>query len=89
MARCQQLNPLVNVTADTSKISDKDEEFFKDFDVVVLTGGCPKDVLVKVNGICRKLGVKFFAGDVMGFFGYSFMDLIEHEYAEEVTVVCT
>ena len=27
--------------------------------------------------------IKFYAGDVMGFYGFSFMDLIEHEYAEE------
>ena len=36
--------------------------------------------------ICHRNGVKFFAGDVHGFFGYSFMDLVEHEFAEEVTV---
>ena len=36
--------------------------------------------------IRHRNGVKFFAGDVHGFFGYSFMDLVEHEFAEEVAV---
>ena len=26
--------------------------------------------------------IQFYAGDVMGFYGFSFMDLVEHEYAE-------
>ena len=34
--------------------------------------------------MCRDAGVKFFAGDIFGFFGYSFMDLVEHEFVEEV-----
>ena len=43
-------------------------------------------MLVHVNNLCHKNGVKFFAGDVHGFFGYSFMDLVEHEFVEEVRV---
>ena len=37
------------------------------------------------NAHCRAAGAKFYLGDVHGFFGYSFMDLREHEYVEEVT----
>ena len=42
---------------------------------------------IKVNQHCRDQRVMFFAGDVNGFFGWSFMDLIEHEYVEEVPKV--
>ena len=83
--RLQQLNPMVEVTADPGDVGAKPEEFFKDFDIVLVT--CrPRDVLVRVNNLCHKNGVKFFAGDVHGFFGYSFMDLVEHEFVEEVKV---
>ena len=37
--------------------------------------------------ICREAGIKFFSGDIFGFFGYCFMDLIDHEYVEEITKV--
>ena len=42
--------------------------------------------MVKVNLIARDAGIKFFSGDVFGFFGFCFLDLINHEYAEEVKV---
>ena len=84
--RLQQLNPMVEVSADTGDVGAKPEEYFRDnFDIVLVT--CrPRDVLVRVNNLCHKNGVKFFAGDVHGFFGYSFMDLVEHEFVEEVKV---
>ena len=43
----------------------------------------PKDVTLKVNNYCRDLKIKFFAGDIFGYFGYSFMDLVKHDYVEE------
>jgi len=82
--RLQQLNPMVEVTADSSKSCQKDAEFFKQFDIVIATT-CPKEELVRLNSICRAEKILFFAGDVMGFYGFSFMDLIEHEYVEEET----
>ncbi len=84
--RLQLLNPMVEVTADEGNVGEKEEEFFKAFDIVLVTR-CTRDVLVKVNKVCRKLGVKFFAGDVFGFYGYSFMDLVKHEFVEEVKAV--
>ena len=81
----QALNPMVSVTVDTSDLNSKEESFFKDFDVVVVAS-YPKDVKVRVNEMCRKTGANFYCGDVFGFFGYSFMDLIEHKYLEETTV---
>jgi len=88
LERLQQLNPMVDVTVDKSEISDKDAEFFKQFDIVIATN-CPKDELVRINDICRTEKIKFYAGDIMGFYGYSFMDLVEHEYVEEETTQVT
>jgi len=82
LERLQQLNPMVDVTADKSATTEKDAEFFKQFDIVIATN-CAKDELVRINNICRAEKVKFYAGDIMGFYGFSFMDLIEHEYVEE------
>ena len=48
---------------------------------------CFRDVMVSVNKLCRDCGdIKFFAGDIFGFFGYAFLDLVKHEYVEEVKV---
>ena len=44
-----------------------------------------KEELVRINSICRAHKIMFYAGDVMGFYGFSFMDLLEHEYVEETT----
>jgi len=82
--RLQQLNPMVTVSADKDKTTDKQAEFFKKFDIVVATN-CGKDELVRINSICRAEKVLFYAGDVFGFYGFSFMDLVSHEYVEEVT----
>merc|ERR1711915_1108074 len=65
------------------KSQDKTEEFFKGFDVVVATN-CSKDELVRINSICRAEKTLFYAGDIFGFYGFSFMDLVSHEYVEEV-----
>ena len=50
---------------------------------MVIVTNYPKDVTLKVNNFCRDLKVKFFAGDIFGYFGYSFMDLVQHDYVEE------
>ena len=43
-----------------------------------------KDELVRINSICRAEKTLFYAGDIFGFYGFSFMDLVSHEYVEEV-----
>uniref|UniRef100_A0A663FK53 THIF-type NAD/FAD binding fold domain-containing protein n=1 Tax=Aquila chrysaetos chrysaetos TaxID=223781 RepID=A0A663FK53_AQUCH len=48
---------------------------------------CSRDVMVKIDQICHKNGVKFFTGDVFGYHGYMFADLGEHEFVEEKTKV--
>lgn len=82
LSQAQQLNPMVAVTVDTEAITSKTKDFFSNFDVVILTK-CSKAEMIRVNEICRQSSIKFFAGDVCGYFGYSFTDLIEHKFAEE------
>lgn len=82
LERLKQRNPMVEISADEANLDSKDKDFFKNFDVVIVTN-YPKDVTIKVNNFCRELNVKFFAGDIFGFFGYSFMDLVKHEFVEE------
>ncbi|KAG0718887.1 SUMO-activating enzyme subunit 1 [Chionoecetes opilio] len=81
--RTQILNPMVDVTADSSKIADKANEFFTDFDVVCVMR-CRQEELIRINDICRQNKILFYAGDVFGMFGYMFADLQEHHYVEEV-----
>jgi len=89
LERVRQLNPGVEVKVDKSNLDSKDATFFNEnFDLVVVTN-YPKETILKVNQLCREGGTKFFAGDVFGYFGYSFMDLIEHEFVEEVKQVAT
>lgn len=79
--RAQALNRMVEITIDTDRLDSKPDEFFVNFDVVVVTETDTK-TMVKVDNACRMNGVKFFAGDVWGTFGYSFADLQEHNFVE-------
>jgi len=85
LERLQALNPQVEITVDKSPLEAKGKEFFAgNFDVVIVTNAT-RDVMVSVNKLCRDCGdIKFFAGDIFGFFGYCFLDLVKHEYVEEV-----
>ena len=80
--RLKERNPMVEVTADEENLDAKDKDYFRNFDVVIVTN-YPKDVVLKVNKFCRELNLKFFAGDIFGSFGYSFTDIVDHEYVEE------
>jgi len=83
IARAQNLNPMVNVTADLDEVDTKPDEYFTQFDVVCATN-CTITQLKRINRVCRNHKVKFFAGDVWGALGYTFADLLEHEFAEYV-----
>jgi len=72
---------MVSVTADTEKVDSKPDEYFHNFDVICATK-CTQSQLIRINRISREKGIKFFCGDVFGFFGYHFADLQEHEYSE-------
>ena len=79
----QSLNPMVSVKYETSSLKDKDKDFFRAFDVVVLAN-YDKQTMIRVNEICHELNIKFFATCSWGYFGFSFTDLgSEHSYFAE------
>lgn len=79
--RAQALNPMVDVKVDTEVLSEKTEEFFKQFDVVVILEASVEEQ-IRIDNICRENKVKFYATDLWGMFGFSFVDLQDHEYVE-------
>ncbi|XP_037124399.1 SUMO-activating enzyme subunit 1 [Syngnathus acus] len=83
LERAQNLNPMVEVLADTDRIEDKPDTFFLQFNAVCLTG-CSKDVMVRVDQLCSQHNILVFCGDVHGYYGYMFCNLgPEHNYVEE------
>jgi len=80
-ARTQQLNPMVEVKADDENVASKPDEFFTNFDVICALCCDPKQQL-RINEICAENDIKFFCGDVFGYYGYMFSDLGHHEFAE-------
>lgn len=81
LIRAQALNPMVDVKADTGALGDKDESFFTQFHVVVILEASGEEQ-IRINKICRANNIKFYAADMWGMFGYSFVDLQEHEFVE-------
>ena len=72
---------MVTVTSDAENVADKPADYFRQFDVICATC-CQQQQLLRINGICREEKIKFYAGDVHGYYGYMFADLQEHTYAE-------
>ncbi|KAH8295434.1 hypothetical protein KR018_011081 [Drosophila ironensis] len=83
LQRARALNPMVDISADTQPLKEKSAEYFKQFDVVVVSGETNEELL-RVDTICCELGVKFFATDVWGMFGFYFASLQSHEFVEDV-----
>lgn len=79
MEQLQALNPNVNVSVDTESIGDKADTYFTQFNAVCVTGSSVAS-LFHIDAVCRANGIKFFCGDVWGFYGYFFSDLGKHEY---------
>uniref|UniRef100_A0A9J2QBE6 THIF-type NAD/FAD binding fold domain-containing protein n=1 Tax=Ascaris lumbricoides TaxID=6252 RepID=A0A9J2QBE6_ASCLU len=78
-ARCHVLNPHVALHIDTSEIAAKNEEFFKQFDLVILIDQ-KYSVINKVDNICRSAHIRFAAGGVFGWTGYGFFDFNGHTF---------
>lgn len=81
LVRAQALNPMVEIVIDKENVSQKSDDYFAQFDVVVIIEA-DTATLVRIDNVCRSKEVKFFAGDVWGMNGYSFVDLQEHEFVE-------
>lgn len=83
LERAQNLNPMVEVYADADRIQDKPDDFFLQFDAVVLTG-CSRDLMVRLDQLCSQHNIKVFCGNVHGYYGYMFVNLgPEYNYVEE------
>lgn len=75
--RLKQLNPMVQVNVENGSISSKSEDFFKNFDLVILVDQ-NFDITNKIDKICRKYKIRFQAGGVFGWIGYGFFDFNDH-----------
>jgi len=92
----QSLNPNVAVNCDNTSLKDKDVDYFRAYDVVIVANH-DKQTMIKVNRICNELNIKFFATAIWGSFGFTFTDLgSDHSYfaeeevkAEDVTITVT
>ncbi len=86
----QILNPMVKIVADTSRIEDKDEEFFSDknFDIIC---ALVNDInyLTKLNEFARKNNVMFLSGFVFGIYGQMFVDFNDYKYIMFVSFIYT
>ncbi|XP_034115063.1 SUMO-activating enzyme subunit 1 [Drosophila albomicans] len=82
LTRARALNPMVDISADTEPLKEKTADFFRQFDVVVINGQSNEELL-RIDGICRELGVRFYATDVWGMFGFYFASLQKHSYVED------
>jgi len=81
-AAAKLLNPMVSVNTNSENPVDKEDAFFTQFDVIVATG-CTNSFLCRLDKLCFQNNMKFYCGDVFGFYGYTFADLGVHEYLHE------
>lgn len=75
----QKLNPRVPVHIDTDRVKDKPADYFKKFDIVIVTD-MDIDTMLLVNDATRQCEVKFYAAATYGLYGFIFADLLEHEF---------
>uniref|UniRef100_A0A915LKF0 THIF-type NAD/FAD binding fold domain-containing protein n=1 Tax=Meloidogyne javanica TaxID=6303 RepID=A0A915LKF0_MELJA len=84
--RLKQLNPMVQVNVENGPISSKSEDFFKNFDLVILVDQ-NFDITNKIDKICRKYKIRFQAGGVFGWIGYGFFDFNDHVFLVEAQII--
>jgi ubiquitin-like 1-activating enzyme E1 A len=74
---------MVEIFTVTTSLADTPDSFFKTFHHVICIMEAKTKDLIRVDNICRANGVKFFAANLWGMFGYSFADLQEHKVGAE------
>lgn len=77
LERLKLLNPMVQVNIENGSVANKFEDFFKNFDLVILVDQ-NFDITNKIDKICRKYKIRFQAGGVFGWIGYGFFDFNDH-----------
>jgi ubiquitin-like 1-activating enzyme E1 A len=82
LERIQVLNPQAKLTFESADIADKDEDYLRAFNVICISNQTLATI-EKVNGICRKHGIPFYAADSFGYRAFFFADLGGHGYVVE------
>lgn len=70
---------MVKLEAKSISPSELKREFLKEFDLVILVDQY-EDLIRSVDEICRELKIRFIAGGVFGWTGYSFFDFNGFEF---------
>lgn len=78
----RKLNPRVNLSICTDRLSEKDDTYFRKFDLVIATELQKLDFL-NVNNITRKLALPLYVTGMHGMFSYILTDLIEHKSTKD------
>uniref|UniRef100_A0A0N5AG07 SUMO-activating enzyme subunit 1 n=1 Tax=Syphacia muris TaxID=451379 RepID=A0A0N5AG07_9BILA len=86
--RCQMLNPNVRLFVDNEDLITKDEDFFKQFDLVIVVD-YKYSVVDRINEICRKHHIRFQAAGVFGWIGYAFSDFNNYSFIVNVKKKCS
>lgn len=71
LAQLSELNQNVKVTVRKGPI---DNDFLKDFNVVVLTNFFNRDKLIEINDFCHKSNIGFIYTGELGLYGFVFVD---------------
>ena len=75
LEQIKELNPLVETQSLSTSLADIDEATLGPYNCVLLTNHAPLPEQIRLNALCRKVGVNFFVGDTYGTLGVLFADL--------------
>jgi len=67
LERLKTLNDRVKINIDVSSVESKDENYFKNFTLILLSKSS-LSTQIHVNKICRKYNIPFIYADTFGFF---------------------
>ncbi|CCE63868.1 hypothetical protein TPHA_0G00300 [Tetrapisispora phaffii CBS 4417] len=81
-ARIKDLNPRVKLEFDTANFKNKDEKYFKQFDLVIGTELTTNEIFY-INSITRNFNIPLYVCGSNGLFAYIFVDLIKFESVDE------
>jgi ubiquitin-like 1-activating enzyme E1 A len=76
------MNPRVQLRIDTEDIQTKQPDFFAQFDVTIATE-LDFPTYSTINAACRISNRPFYAAGLHGFYGFTFADLISHDFVIE------
>ncbi|KAL7693914.1 putative ubiquitin/SUMO-activating enzyme E1, ubiquitin-activating enzyme [Plasmopara halstedii] len=82
LPRVQELNPLAKVLCETKALEDYSDDYFKQFTVVCLIGAAQSTEL-RLDVLCRSLGIAFYAARTFGFDGIVFADLGNYTFRRD------